>query len=116
MITRIKSRSVAAHTLSIGQTYLEGIGKSVPPAGDAERGRRGITGREVDKFWRVPVLLRELGIGLQPPEPTDFLAKIAARAELSYRVERLTNLLELSYHSIFFQSEHRHPQNYVEEQ
>jgi transcription initiation factor TFIIB len=34
------------------------------------------------------VLLRELGIGLQPPEPMDFLAKFAAESGLPYRVER----------------------------
>lgn len=34
------------------------------------------------------VLLRELGIGLQPPEPTDFLAKVAATAGIPYRVQR----------------------------
>jgi transcription initiation factor TFIIB len=34
------------------------------------------------------VLLRELDIGLRPPEPTDFLAKIAATADLPYRVQR----------------------------
>lgn len=34
------------------------------------------------------VVLQELGIGVQPPEPIDFLAKIAAKANLDYRVER----------------------------
>jgi transcription initiation factor TFIIB len=34
------------------------------------------------------VVLRELDIGLQPPEPTDFLAKVAATAGLQYRVQR----------------------------
>jgi transcription initiation factor TFIIB len=34
------------------------------------------------------ILLQELDIGVKPPEPTEFLAKVATNAGLSYRVER----------------------------
>jgi transcription initiation factor TFIIB len=34
------------------------------------------------------VLLKELDIGLRPPEPSDFLAKIATSVGVGYRVER----------------------------
>jgi transcription initiation factor TFIIB len=50
-----------------------------------------VSEKRVSSDYRT--LLQELSLGLRPPEPAEFIAKIATAADVSFRVQRRARLL-----------------------